>query len=216
MKRTLAMLLAAAGFLVHPVARADIFRCAGAGGTTMFTDTPCPVGMQTTDVIASAKGVVNEQATESQQAAESRQVAIGDEERRRIDQDLAAREEALRRAEQELAMREDEAFRRAEEDARLRAQAPVDAFTPVAPYYEVPMWYPVVVVPSRPCVGPRCLPHHPHREPDASHRHDSHGDPHRVQGDGRSYASSASNRSGNSPSPRSHEALATRPLARLP
>src|SRR5215831_17941827 len=101
------LLLAAAGFLVHPAAHADIFRCAGAGGTTMFTDTPCPAGMQMTDVIASANGVVNEQAAESQQAA------IRDEERRRIEQDLAAREEALRRAEQELVLREQESQRRA-------------------------------------------------------------------------------------------------------
>ena len=182
MKRMLvAMLLSAAGFLVHTTARADIFRCTGAGGTTMFTDTPCPAGMRTTDVIASAKGVVNEQAVEGQQAA------IRDDERRRIEQDLSAREEALRRAEQELAIREEDSARRAEEDARMAALSPREDVVPVAPYYEAPLWYPVVVVPSRPCVGPRCFPHHPQHKPDGSH-HDARGDHHRAHGDGRSYA----------------------------
>lgn len=181
MKRPLVGLLLAAGFLVHPAAHADIFRCAGAGGTTMFTDTPCPASMRTTDVITSAKGVANEQAAESQQSA------IRDEERRRIEQDLSAREDALRRAEQELAMREEESVRRAEEDARMAALSPREDVAPVVPYYEVPMWYPVVVAPSRPCVGPRCFPHHPQHKPDGSHHHDPHGDQHRLQGDGRSY-----------------------------
>ena len=67
------------------------------------------------------------------------------------------------------------------------ALSPRGDVVPVAPYYEAPMWYPVVIVPSRPCLGPRCFPHHPPHKPDGPH-HDAHGDQHRAHGDGRSYA----------------------------
>ena len=188
LKRTLVgLLLTAAGFLVQSTARADVYRCVDAVGTTMFTDMPCPRGMRTTDMIPSAKNGANAEPAVDRGDTERMQAAIRDEERRRIEQDLAAREEALRRAEQELAMREQESQRRAEEDARVAALSSREDVVPVAPYYEAPVWYPMVIVPSRPCMGPRCFPHHPPHKPDGSH-HDSHGDHHRAHGDGRSYA----------------------------
>jgi len=192
LKRMLvAVLLTTAGLLVHTAARADIFRCADSRGTVMFTDTPCPSGMRTTGVIAAAqdRGVPQGGEAVEPRSAEREQSLIREGELRRIEQDLAAREEALRSAQQELAVREEEGLRRAqEEEARLKMLAPAGEIAPVTPYYEVPVWYPVVVVPSRPCSGPRCFPHHPQHEPDGSHHHDSHGDHHPMHGDGRSYA----------------------------
>jgi Domain of unknown function (DUF4124) len=185
LKRTLiGLLLTAAGILFHSTARADIFRCVGAGGTTMFTDLPCPSGMRTTDTITSAKdcggagcghSVERDDEVLDRRAAEREQLAIREEERRRIEQDLAAREDALRRAEQDLAIREEESQRRAEEDARLKALALGGDIAPVEPYQPL-VSYPVVVVPWWPCVGPRCFPaphHRPHKPGDPQH-HDPH------------------------------------------
>jgi len=183
LKRSLVgLLLAAAGVVVHPSARADIFRCVG-GGTTMYTDVPCPPGMRTADTITSAQagGVERDEDALERGAAEREQLAIREAERRRVEQDLAARELALRRAEQELAIREEESYRRAEEDARLAASAWSGGVAPVVEPYPPVVSYPVVVVvvPWRPCVGARCFPdHRPHKPGDPQHHH-----PHPGAGD---------------------------------
>jgi hypothetical protein len=149
-KRPIAwVLLAGAGFLAHHAAQADVFRCTGPGGKTLFTDQPCPGGMKTTDVTASVQvcGTVDCLARREHAQREA---------------------EARRRAEREalVAMME-ERHRLAQEAAWLdamRLQAAALA-PPVRPpeYFE-----PVHAVGAAPLWRPRVVHHRQHRPPPAA------------------------------------------------
>ena len=156
-KRTIVLvLLAAAGLLAPHAANADVFRCKGAAGRILYTDQPCPGGMQTTDVTTAVQ-VCGSADCQVRREREYREA------------------EARRRAEREelLAMME-ERNRRAREEAWLESLQPRVITVPVAPpeYYDP--GYAVVAGPLRTkCVGAHCLRPSHHRV----HRGGSAGKP---------------------------------------
>ena len=143
LKRTIVLvLLAGAGLLAHHAANADVFRCKARTGKLLYTDQPCPDGMQTTDV------------TTAVQVCGSADCQV----RREREQREA---EARRRAErEELAALMEDRYRRAREEARLEALQPRVIVVPVAvaqPEYFDPGYAVVAGPPWTRCSGPHCL-----------------------------------------------------------
>ena len=148
MKPTLLVLLAAVGLLAGHAAKADVFRCKGAGGKVLYTDAPCPGGMQTTDITTSV-----------QVCGSADCLARRERELRNA--------EARRRAErEEFAAMMEERHRRAREEAWLEALQPRVVAVPVAvaaPEYFYP-GYAVAAPPLRTrCAGGQCLHPSHHR-----------------------------------------------------
>ena len=106
MRPVLVVLLAAIGLVAHHAANADVFRCKSPAGKVLYTDAPCPDGMQTTDV------------TSAVQVCGSADCLVR---RERQYRDAEARRRAER---EELAALMEERHRRAREEAWLEALQP--------------------------------------------------------------------------------------------
>ena len=157
-RTTVLVLLAAAGLFAHCAAHADVFRCSGAAGKILYTDRPCPGGMQTTDVTTAV------------------QVCGSADCLRRREREYREAEERRRAEREELAAIWEERHRRAREEALLEALRPRVVMVPAPaapPEYFDPGYVVVGGALRTPCLGPHCLRPSHHR----AHRPRSAGKP---------------------------------------
>jgi hypothetical protein len=145
-----ALLAAATALLAHGSVHAEIYRCIGQGGKTLFTDSPCPKSMRTADVIAYPPACATADCAERerQQRAEA--------ERQRAAADQLAELRRVRELQDEIA-------RLRSMQAAAQSQAvPQDTIQePLYPYY------PAVIVPGG-CNGRGCSQHR-HHDHDGAH-----------------------------------------------
>ena len=150
-------LLAAAGLLSYTTANADIIRCSGANGNTLYTDSSCPAGMH-------AVGVTSLPQTCATDDCERRREREGAEARERV---RAEKEQlAAVTAERHKREIEDRWLDEARYEAELRSADAAQVATAEAVY---PV-YPVIGIPGR--CGRHCLPNPQHRRVGNDNRHD--------------------------------------------
>jgi len=150
------------------MARADIYRCVAADGTTLYSDAPCASD-------AKAKANITEEVgacSTSQCEEQHRQQAEEARERLRAEKDELKDAAARRRQadmdyqRERLLLLEEQRSRNALED-RLAAMADQAAQGTSTPYYDYP-GYPIYPIVGAPC-GRNCKPF-PHRTPDVNKR----------------------------------------------
>jgi hypothetical protein len=140
-------------------AHADIYRCVGADGNTLYSDTPCARDTRSTSNITESVGACTTALCEEQrrqQADEARQRVRSEKE------ELADLVNKRRQADdaRERAQLDEVRYRRAIEE-RLSSMADQAAQATNNPYYDYP-GYPVYPVVVRPC-GRHCNTHLPHK-----------------------------------------------------
>jgi len=165
-------------------ARADVFRCVGPDGKTLYSDSPCPHDAVRKSNITDAVGACSTPECESK-----RQQSVNDaRERLRAEQSELA-EMTQKRMERERASFEEQRWRQAVESqiAASANQAAQAADNPI--YYPAYPLYPAYPIgpAGRPCRGARCFPPDqrahpgsPGRPPHVSHHQQSIGLPLRV------------------------------------
>ena len=149
-------LLAAAGSLSYSTANADIIRCSGANGNTLYTDSSCPAGMHAVGVTSLPQAC----ATDDCEYRREREAAEARERVRAEKEQLAA--VTAERHKREI---EDRWLDEARYEAELRSAEAAQAATAEAAYPA----YPVIGIPVR--CGKHCLPN-PHRHVGNDNRHD--------------------------------------------
>jgi hypothetical protein len=165
----LCAVLAAATLLAHSTAYAEVYRCVAANGRTLFTDSPCPKGMRTTDVTRAPRPCTTPACIEQAR-----------EQQAQLEQQLAAASQLaeLRRIQE---LEQEVAALRASLQSAQSAPAPEAVQPQVYPGEEA--LYPGVVMLGGGCVGRGCRPHRPadrdgdgHRHSDGDHRKGNDGD----------------------------------------
>jgi uncharacterized protein DUF4124 len=165
-------------------ARADVFRCVGPDGKTLYSDSPCPQEAVKKSNITDAVGACNTAECESK-----RQQAVNEARERLRAEKSELADMTQKRMERERAAFEEQRWRQAIESqiAASADQAAMAAGNPI--YYPA---YPIGAA-AWPCRGTRCVPPgqrpdrgnpanpaHPSRPPHASHPQKSIGLPLRV------------------------------------
>ena len=177
----LSVLTFAALAVLSTAASADVFRCIGPDGKTLYSDSPCPHDAVQKSNITDAVGACNTAECESK-----RQQTVNDARDRLRAEKTELAEMTQKRMERERASFEEQRWRQAVESqmAASANQAALAAENPM--YYPVYPGYPIVPA-GRPCRGNRCLtPDHrpnpgtPGKPPHVSHHHQSVGLPLRV------------------------------------
>jgi hypothetical protein len=144
-----ALLAAVTALLAHGSVHAEIYRCIGQGGKTLFTDSPCPKSMRTADVIAYPPACATADCAERerQQRAEA--------ERQRAAADQLAELRRVRELQDEIARL------RSMQAAQSQAVPQETLQEPLYPYY------PALIVPGG-CNGRGCS-QHGHHDHDGAH-----------------------------------------------
>src|SRR3982074_2436445 len=137
-----ALLAAATALLAHGSAHAEIYRCIGQGGKTLFTDSPCPKSMRTADVIAYPPACATAGCAERQRQQRAGAAQLAELRRVRELQDEIARLRSMQAAQSQAVPQE-------------------TLQEPLYPYY------PAVIVPGG-CNGRGCS-QHGHRDHDGAH-----------------------------------------------
>ena len=156
LRHSAAYLLVAGLSLVHGVAHADIFRCVDQDGKTLFSDSPCPQGMRTTDVTSDPPVCAKEEC------AQREGLRREDAERQRELEDRFAASRRIESLEREI------------ENLRSAQSTPAQS-APIEEVVEQPI-YPTYIIPlvRGGCNGRACLergyrPPHNH-DGDCDHR----------------------------------------------
>ena len=149
--------LALAGLALALPASADVFRCVGADGRTLYSDSPC-----SRDAVQTAN-ITDEVGACSTSACESKRQQTENDARARLRADKAdLADMAQKRMERERASFEEQRWQQ-EMESQIAARANDAALLANPPYYYSA--YPVGIA-GRPCRGDRCLrpDHRPHRK----------------------------------------------------
>jgi len=165
-------------------AQADVFRCVGPDGKTLYSDSPCPQDAVKKSNITGAVGACNTAECESK-----RQQAVNEARERLRAEKSELADMTQKRMERERAAFEEQRWRQAI-DSQIAASADQAAMAAGNPIYYPA--YPVAAA-GWPCRGPRCVapgqrpnvgnpahPTNPGKPPHASHPQKSIGLPLRM------------------------------------
>jgi len=151
----LSVLSFAALVALSTAAQADVFRCVGPDGKTLYSDAPCPHGTVRKSNITDAVGACNSAECESK-----RQQTLNDARERLRAEKTELAEMTQKRLERERAAFEEQRWRQAVESqmAASANQAAQAAGNPI--YYPAYPLYPAYPIgpAGRPCRGDRCFP----------------------------------------------------------
>ena len=151
------LVLLAAAALPWGTARADIYRCTGPEGQTLYADAPCPRGAAHSSNITAAVGA----CTTAECIALREQTAALARERLRAEREQVEEFAERRRRDAIERARLDELYWRQSAESAMAAAASEAAYGPTYPlYYPIYAAYPIARACGWRCFAPRPRPFH--------------------------------------------------------